>query len=189
MKTNLKNIFWFGFSADPPTLAHQKIVKAVLKLPGKKIIIVFPAGPLSYKTFGASKHHRLAMIKLWWKFAKFPKNVILAWFDFYQKEAWSWYHLWKKLGHLSPSLQHWYVVGADQYQEIGKTWDHGKRLLREARFLIISRQGYPVQHIPSHHHMLQIRPLAYSSTTIRKGSLQGRDPLTKAYILRKRVYD
>src|SRR3989338_4157848 len=95
-------IYWFGFSADPPTLAHQRIIKALERLPKKKEIGVFPAGPLSYKKFTAPKKHREAMVKAWWKAAKFGENVHLAWFDWHSEKAWSWYRLWKKIQRLTP---------------------------------------------------------------------------------------
>lgn len=183
-----QNIYWFGLSGDPPTLAHQRIMKALSKQQGRNRVIVFPAGPLSYKRFTASKRDRRAMMRTWLLSAKFPKNVGLSWFDFNRKQAWSWYRLWNTLQKQSPQFNHWFIIGADQYIDIPKTWDHGKKLLEEARFMVVPRKGYPVPKLPSYHQALNIRPIGHSSTSVRKGSLRGLDPLTKAYILKKRLY-
>src|SRR5690606_38164550 len=117
---------WFGFSADPPTLAHRMIVDAVLGSGLVEKVIVFAAGRLPYKTFHASDWQRTDMVELWKSAAEFGDEVIMSRFDLLRDTAMNWYDLWNTLQERSGKLRHFLVVGSDQYQEIPRSWTRGK---------------------------------------------------------------
>lgn len=191
----IKSIGWFGFSADPPTIAHQNLVQTSLQF--VDAVVVFPAGTLPYKQLHASKHHRLAMTKLWQHEAQFEKvaisavssfasseggrgandaagrnpwkRVIVSDFDIWRKSSFQWYPLWKTINSLLPDIKHYFIVGSDQYEQIGKTWFQGKKLLKEAEFLVFERD-------------------TISSSKVRKGDLDQIDPKVRAYLQKHHLY-
>ncbi len=163
-------VAWFGLGSDPPTLGHRHVIEEVLKSGLFNTVIVFPAGKLPYKKFRASDEERLVMLKLWKKAAKFGKKVIISDFDLRRERAFAWFDLWKIVSKLFAQLDHVFVVGSDQYRSIEKTWVRGKDLLRSAKFFVVERDRKE------------------SSTKARKGELFMVDPLVKAFILKKKLY-
>lgn len=183
-----QSLAWFGFSSDPPTLAHRAVVDAVLGSGVVDKIIVFPAGELDYKSFQTSALQRIEMLELWWNDAEYGSEVILSHFDIQRKRAFKWSDLWQKIFRLSPKIDHYLVVGSDQYSEIIKSWDRGEALLSQAKFIIVPRIGFELDNIPEHHILLQVDPIPGSSTEVRQGHLGCVDDSVKKYIIEYNLY-
>jgi nicotinic acid mononucleotide adenylyltransferase len=182
-------IAWFGFSADPPTLAHRAIIDAVMGSGIVQKVVVFPAGKLPYKGFKASDWQRMDMVEIWKASADFGDEVVISRFDLLRKEAMSWYELWNSIQKRSVKVQHYLVVGSDQYEEIPRSWDYGKELLKRASFIIVPRKGFDVLPLYENHLLLPIAPLPGSSTDARNGDFSTVDGKVKAYILEQGIYN
>lgn len=169
---HIKTLGWFGFSADPPTVAHATILKEVLKSELVQIVIVFPAGKLSYKTFSASRENRMKMTELWACAANLPKTVHVSSFDMKRKKAFAWIDLLEHVTSLAPELKHFFIIGSDQYQDIKKTWIRGSELFEQGSFIIVPRESFSLEkNLPARHYRLPITPLKSSSTQVRSGDL------------------
>ncbi|MGE3278307.1 MAG: nicotinate-nicotinamide nucleotide adenylyltransferase [Candidatus Altimarinota bacterium] len=179
---------WFGFSADPPTLAHRTIVDAVLGSGLVQKVIVFPAGKLPYKDFGASDWQRKDMVELWKASSEYGDEVVLSTFDLLRPKAIVWHELWRRLQEISSSVRHFFIVGSDQYREIPKTWSRGKELFESASFIIVPREGWDVVPQREGHLLLPIEPIPGSSTSVRSGDLSLVDERVKDYILEHGLY-
>lgn len=130
---------WFGFSADPPTLAHRKVIEYALGTGLVEKVIVFPAGPLKYKKFQASTEERLEMTKI---FAMdFPDQVIVEDFDLRRETAMTWFDLWQEIIRTFPEKKHYLILGSDQYDAMEKTWYRGEELKKIAKFMMVPRMS------------------------------------------------
>lgn len=185
---NMQTLGWFGFSADPPTLAHRAVVDAALGSGLVQKVVAFPAGKLPYKDFSASDWQRAEMTEFWARSAEWEDEVILSRFDLQREEAITWVELWKKIKSLGRSIKHHFIVGSDQYSHIAKHWHRGQELLERANFIIVPREGYPTATVPKHHHLLSVPAIPGSSTAIRQGDLEQVDAMVKAYIIDNQLY-
>jgi|CXWL01.1.fsa_nt_gi nicotinic acid mononucleotide adenylyltransferase len=183
-----KGLGWFGFSADPPTLAHRAVIDAALGSGLVQKIVAFPAGKLPYKLFSASDWQRWDMTELWRRAAEWEDEVVLSRFDLLRSEAMTWIDLWRKITQLAPSVRHSLIVGSDQYGSIGKTWIDGEKLMKSAHFIIVPRAGYPINIVHEHHHLLTITPIPGASTNIRKGDMKLVDERVRGYIIDNQMY-
>lgn len=183
-----KTLGWFGFSADPPSLAHRAVIDAALGSGLIQKVVAFPAGKLSYKTFQASDWERAEMVELWGRSAEWDNEVILSRFDLQREIAITWMELWKKINTLDRSIKHFFIVGSDQYSQIADSWSRGQELLERANFIVVPREGYPISNVPRNHRLLTIPPIPGSSTKIRKGHLEEVDAMVKGYIIDNHLY-
>ena len=184
-----RRIAWFGLAADPPTLAHRAVVDAVLGSGLVDAVVVFPAAGLDYKEFQASDWQRMEMSELWYKESEFDsQEVILSRFDLLRDKAFLWYELWQKITALAPRLEHYLVLGSDQYLEIPRSWEKGKELLKKAKFIVVPRKGYNLREVLNKDHLLKIPAIPGSSTEIRTGDWSQLDDSIRSYILENNLY-
>lgn len=184
----VKKLGWFGISADPPTLAHRAIVDVVLGSGLVEKLVVFPTGDLPYKQFVASEWQRAEMAELWKTAAEFGDEVLISRFDLLKQKAAFWIDLWNDFRRIAPKIQHFLVVGSDQYLEVGKTWHRGKELLEQASFIVVPRKEFPVHELAEKSVLLKIPPLEGSSTQARAGDLSQVDERVRDYILEQKLY-
>jgi nicotinate-nucleotide adenylyltransferase len=184
----IKKLAWFGFSADPPTLAHRAVIDAVMGSGRVDKVVVFPAGKLPYKDFQATDWQRNDMTEIWTANAEFGDEVILSRFDLNREHAFTWIELWEKIQQMSSRIEHWLVIGSDQYLEIPKTWERGEELLEKANILIVPREGYPVETILDPHVLLNVKPIPGASTDVRGGNLDLLDEKVREYVLSEGLY-
>lgn len=185
---SVRSLGWFGISADPPTLAHRTVVDAVLGSGMVEKLVVFPTGYLPYKTLVASEWQRAEMTELWKAAAEFGDEVLISRFDLLQQKALFWIDIWDDITRRAPKIQHFLVVGSDQYREVGKTWYRGQELLERASFIVVPRKGFPVENLADKSVLLKVPPLEGSSTRVRAGDLGQVDERVRAYILEQKLY-
>lgn len=183
-----KSLGWFGLTADPPSLAHRAVVDAVLGSGLVDKVIVFPSGKLDYKSFVASDWQRAEMSELWIAAAEFADEVVLSRFDMLRDKSITWITLWKKITELAPSINHYLILGSDQYQEIPLSWNKGEELLEYANFIVVPRKGFELKKLSPNHHLLDVEPIEGSSTEFRKGDISLVDEQVKKYILENELY-
>lgn len=185
---NSKSLGWFGFAADPPTLAHRAVVDAVLGSGLVEKVLVFPAGNVSYKEFAASEWQRAEMTELWKVAAGFGDEVVVSRFDLMEERAIYWYDLWQEITRRAPKVRHFFIVGSDQYLSVAGTWYRGEELLEQASFLVVPRKDFPLQEVAKKSILLKVPPIEGSSTVIRGGDLDRVDERVRAYILEQKLY-
>ncbi|MDP3976091.1 MAG: hypothetical protein Q8P95_04195 [bacterium] len=182
-------IGWFGFSADPPTLAHRQIIDAILNSGQVDAVVAFPAGRLAYKDFQSSDEQRKRMARLWHEQAGWNDKVLLGWFDLEERQAIRWYELWQELVAKLPGKKNLLVVGGDQYEKISKEWFRGKELIDQASILVVPRALCPDEStLPKHHRVIDHAEITGSSTDVRSGQLTGLDQAVRSFILREHLY-
>lgn len=184
----VKKLAWFGFAADPPTLAHRAVVDAVLGSGRVEKIVVFPAGKLPYKSFQATDWQRNEMVEIWKAAADFGDEVVLSRFDILRDTALEWYELWKQLQQMSSKIQHYLVVGSDQYLEIPVSWTKGQDLFDQASLLVVPRSGYEVEMLRPTHQLLDVPAIPGSSTEVRMGNRSLLDEKVREYVEEERIY-
>lgn len=184
----VQKLGWFGFAADPPTLAHRSVVDAVLGSGRVEKMIVFPAGKLPYKDFFSSDWQRAEMTELWYSAAGFGDEVIISRFDMNRPQAMTWIDLWKTINQLAPNIEHSLIVGSEPYRDIAATWNEGEELLEKARFIVVPREGQEVKTTHPHHHILPLATLVGASTSARNGNLALVDEKVRGYIEEEELY-
>lgn len=186
--SGVHRLAWFGLSADPPTLAHRAAVDAVLGSGLVDKVIVFPAARVSYKNFAASDWQRMEMTEIWREAAGFGDEVLLSRFDLERDEAYYWADLINDILQMAPKLNHFLVVGSNDYQEIEEKWHKGPELLEKARFMVVPRVGGELDNVREEDVLLNCDPIPGSSTAVRAGDLEGVDEKVRAYILEQQLY-
>lgn len=166
-----KEIIIFGGSFNPPTLAHQAIMKKCLEQPGYDEVWVMPSGDRIDKEITASDAERLAMLHQV-KGEVFAGNERLHVSDFELNLSRPTQTI-RTLGALAtayPDVHFWFVYGADSYASMA-TWQSGDRLQREMSCLLMARAGYRlppetmrVRHLPAMEDCL----VGMSSTVVRE---------------------
>jgi len=195
----VKSLAWFGFGADPPTLSHRAIVDAVLGTGKVEKVVVFPAGEVPYKDFQAGPVDRVAMCELWKEEAEFAAEVIISRFDILSDQAIIWFELWKTITQFRPSIEHYLIVGMDEYLDIPDIWAEGRELFNLANLMIIPREGYDddLEYLQKNedfptptenHFFLDIPELPGSSTRARKGDLSLVDDKVRKYMMEQGLY-
>ncbi len=136
MKSKIKRIALFGTSADPPTLGHKKIIQEL----SKKYKLV-----ISYASDNPSKVHKeniffrsLLLEKL---ICDLDHPHII--FDQYLSSPWAITSIKRCKGKYSPE-QIDFIIGSDLIPEMFK-WKNINEIIREVKFIIIPRDGYPVE--------------------------------------------
>ena len=131
-----KSIALFGTSADPPTIGHEKILEELSK--------IYPF-TISYVSDNPSKKHkedisiRSHLLKTLIEDLDNPKIL------FNQEVSSQWaVESIKKCKKIYEFDNLDFVIGSDLIQDIFY-WKNFKKILNEESFLIILREGYPIE--------------------------------------------
>jgi nicotinate-nucleotide adenylyltransferase len=191
MSSSLNKVALFGTSADPPTVAHQNILRW---LSDNYDWVAVWASDNPFKNHQTSLKHRTEMLRLLIEEIDSPKNNI---------------SLYKELSHLRSLItvkkakEIWgedtkftLVIGSDLLQQMPR-WYKIEELLQQVQLLIVPRLGYPIQR----HDLKTLRLLGgkyliaevtipgFSSTIYREqGAEQTLTPKVKEYIKQKQLY-
>ena len=136
MKSKIRKIALFGTSADPPTLGHKKIIHEL----SQKYKLV-----ISYASNNPSKDHKenlffrsLLLEKL---ICDFNNPHII--FDQCLSSPWAISSIKRcKEKYFSDQID--FIIGSDLISEIF-LWRNFDQIIREVKFLIIPRKGYPIE--------------------------------------------
>lgn len=125
-------IILYGGAFNPPTLAHKKIINALLEGFNPKALIVMPVGDIYPKPGLIAFEHRKNMLKCYQKQADFVLS------DFEQQSAFN--GSISALEHFEALYQEkaYFVIGADNLKDI-KTWVQYETLLNTYQFIVIDR--------------------------------------------------
>lgn len=139
-----------GSAANPPHLGHLALIQAMLQSKKFSKVMWIPSGIRPDKPDFIDPQHRLAMTELTLQSIK-DKRFILNPSDVYGKNmpTIKWMEILKEQ---NPQAEIVWYTGIDSVVpqkklgglcEIEARWLHGEKLIKEYKFLIIPRAGYP----------------------------------------------
>ena len=133
---NESQIALFGTSADPPTIGHKKILLELSKI--YSCIITY-ASDNPKKIHRENIFFRSLLLKTLIKDINNPKII------FNQKISSQWaIESIKKCKDIYAIKKIDFVIGSDLIEEIF-SWKNFDEILKEVKFLIIKREGYPIK--------------------------------------------
>lgn len=121
----------YGGSFNPPTLAHEEIVKYLLSNFNCDSLIILPVGNVYGKSDLAPFNNRYEMLKI--VFKKYDKVIIS---DIERNQFLGTYNSLKLLSNTYKDL--YFVMGADNFLNLDK-WIKYESLLSEFKFIIFNR--------------------------------------------------
>lgn len=182
----LPRIYFYGGSFNPPGVHHVKIVTRLQEqLKANDLLWIMPCGdrPDKPSTSVISKGHRMRMSQLAFGAVR-NAHTILQLSDLFSEQFTPNTDVQKQLWRLFPRYEIVHVVGADAFVEQNgiaefSAWKSSRKLLEESLFLIITREGFDLDHaiLPAHHEFLNGMDLTGSSSEIRQRVHDGQ-PIT-----------
>ena len=135
MKSKIRKIALFGTSADPPTFGHKKIIHDL----SRKYKLV-----ISYASDNPSKDHKENLFFRSLLLEKLISDInhphII--FDQYLSSPWAITSINRCKRKYFPD-QIDFIIGSDLISEMFK-WKSINQIIREVKFIIIPREGYPI---------------------------------------------
>lgn len=168
--TERKRIAVFGGTFNPPGIHHRRIAEALSQRFDE--VVVVPCGPRPDKDSanGIEPVYRATLVHV--AFRDLP-GVRVALFDLENATFTTTYDLATRL---QDQGEVWFVVGTDLIEStpgsgppIQHEWYQGETLWKEARFAVVTREGWKgtKADLPPHHELIDMQ-LAGSSSTIRE---------------------
>jgi nicotinate-nucleotide adenylyltransferase len=192
------NIGVFGFSCDPPTVAHMHFASDLAEQAGLDKVVMMPcSNNRTDKMMKTDDKHRWAMLLR----AIGDNPLFIA--DHYEMtkpaaEVFTYFTM-EHLKTYYAGHDLFFMMGADLLIDIAKgEWEYGKELVENNRFIVTSRNGVDLQSVLDASVFLepynddrwtllqQEHDLDISSTAIRKAFAEGRNP---RYLLPNTVYE
>lgn len=129
----------FGGTFDPPTLAHEAIIKACLDRSDMDEVWVMPSGQRLDKPGMMSNNERLEMLKIMSEesFLNHDKLIVTD-FEINLPQPTRTIDTFKQLEQQFPNKNFWFVFGADSYRTM-ESWEGGSYLKRYLGMLIVER--------------------------------------------------
>lgn len=160
----------FGGTFDPPTLAHEGIIRACLHRTDIDEVWLMPSGVRDDKPGMQPDETRLAMLSIVRQdvFRAHPKLKISD-FELQLPRPTKTYSTVGALEQRYPKEKFWFIFGADSYRDM-HSWEQGEELRRRLGMLLVSRQGYelPPESDTIRHLAVIESGLGISSTKVRE---------------------
>lgn len=143
----MKEIAIFGGSFNPPTKAHEAIVRACLERPDFDEVWIMPSGDRTDKDFDATHEDRINMLTLMTREA-FPDDprLKICEIEFELPQPTQTWRTITELRRRYEDSRMWYVYGVDAYYDMPK-WDDGDRIQNESDMLLVARNGTPIPEV------------------------------------------
>lgn len=174
-----RSILIFGGAFDPPTLAHEAIIAACLKLRQFDEVWLMPSGDRLDKQMGSRDADRLAMLAAVHR-SSFggDHRLLISDFELSLPRPTSTYLTVRALKKAYPDATFCFVFGRDSYSSM-PSWPHGQTLQRQLPMVVFTSGPGPTVAAPN----VTVRtiPTRYdmtSSTKVRK-ALRAGDRYTK----------
>jgi nicotinate-nucleotide adenylyltransferase len=169
IKGFLMNIAVFGGAFDPPTIAHEAIVKACLAYPDFDELWLMPSGTRSDKPYMQSDELRLQMLELLKRhlFNSISKLKISN-FELHLPRPTKTHTTIEALNDAYPGVTFCHIFGADSYNSM-PTWEEGLALQQSLPMLLVGRAGYhrPAESDHIKHLEVKYAKEGVSSTLVR----------------------
>ena len=142
-----KQVAILGGSFDPPTIAHIQIACEIYNtFPSIEEVLLIPCGDgRSDKSLRTPSSHRLKMLNFILEDLLDEKIPIKI--DTYEIDKGEYvptYFLLKDFEKKYPEKEFIFVIGSDLIKGLDK-WDEYEKLISEFKFIIIQREGYPME--------------------------------------------
>lgn len=140
-----RKVVIFGGAFSPPTLAHEAIIAALLKMPQFDEVWVMPSGDRIDKEMSARDSDRLAMLRHMRQHV-FENNSRLKITDFelQMPRPSKTYGTVHALETAFPATEFWFAYGPDSYISM-PSWPDGAALRQKIKVVIFSSGGPKVQ--------------------------------------------
>jgi nicotinate-nucleotide adenylyltransferase len=183
----------FGGSFNPPTLAHEAIIRFCLALPQFEQVWVLPSGDRADKHMSAADDDRLQMLRLMQRdvFTGDPRLVISD-FELRLPRPTETYQTAEALQRAYPGHSFTFIFGADAYQTM-PMWKHGEELQANLSMLVFGRGTTEHFIAPNVDYYVFAKELGDISSTVARQALAvgGTAPISQsvmAYIKRHGLY-
>lgn len=164
------NIILFGGSFDPPHIGHLTMAENVLSFGIAEEVWFIPCGQHSFHKKMSPAHHRKQMVELIVK-----DKMKVSDYEINKKGESVSYETLLHFKTLYPQHTFSWLIGTDQLSSFHK-WGDYRKLLREFRFYVYPRTGYPFEPLDEGMVSLKNMPsVKISSTDVRKKVSQGED--------------
>jgi len=139
-----KQVVIFGGSFNPPTLAHEAIIRACLALPQFDEVWVMPSGNRADKTILVSDEHRLQMLRLV-KASSFQDNtrLIISDFELQLPRPSETRRTLAELHKTYPAVNFWFAMGGDSYHTL-PTWPGADEFMPGLQLVVFTGPGTQV---------------------------------------------
>lgn len=174
----MKEIAVYGGTFDPPTRAHEAIMRACLAHSTIDELWVMPSGARTDKAGMSSDALRMGLLKQLITVEFADCRVELSDFEMKLPKPTETYRTVNALDRVYPGHRFWYVFGADSIASM-PTWQCGDQLRDELHILAVPRAGYELPPETERLNYLEIGEIALagiSSSAVRYAMASG-EPL------------
>jgi nicotinate-nucleotide adenylyltransferase len=187
----MNKIALFGTSADPPTVAHQNILRWLSE---HYDWVAVWASDNPFKNHQTSLEQRTEMLKLLIKEIDTPKNNVSLYKELSDLKSLVTVAKARKIW--GDDVKFTLVIGSDLIKQMPR-WYRIEELLQQVEVLVIPRSGYPIQRqeletlrrLGGKYLIADIKIPGFSSTIYReKGTDQTLTPGVKEYINQQQLY-
>ena len=172
----MKEIAIFGGSFNPPTRAHEAVIRACLDEPFIDQVWVMPSGDRIDKQYAATDKDRLNMLEIMCQeaFDDDPRVQICR-LEMDMPRPTQTYKTVQEIHKRHPGRLFRFVYGCDAYRGMPK-WQNGDKLQRELPILIAKRNH---EHLPHADNLIQLdhAPNGLSSATDVRQAIAAGNPV------------
>jgi len=139
-----RRVVVFGGSFDPPTLAHEEIIRICLQLPQFQQVWVMPSCNRADKQIATSQAQRAAMLQIVWRevFACDPRLVISD-VELQLGPPTQLRRTLEVLATQHADVEFWFAYGGDAYADMAN-WEGAEDFMPSMRALVFTEHGLPV---------------------------------------------
>lgn len=133
-----RHILVFGGAFNPPTLAHEAIIRECLALPQFDEVWLMPSGDRLDKQISGSDHDRLHMLRLVHEHAfRHHPRLRVSDFELRRPRPTQTFETVAALQQRHPEANFSFVFGRDSYLDMPR-WPDGQRLQRELPIIMVT---------------------------------------------------
>jgi nicotinate-nucleotide adenylyltransferase len=166
----------FGGTFDPPTIAHEEIMRSILERRDIDELWVMPSSKRTDKPFMSGNATRLALLECV-KDRSFAKDdrLVISSFEMELPFKTETYKTARALEAAYPEHTFWFVFGADSYSDM-PNWGNGEELMQKLHMLLVPRYGFELpEETDRMRHVFAPKAveLHISSTAVRQAATLG----------------
>lgn len=164
----MKQVLLYGGAFNPPTIAHQAIIKALIQIADSNghELWIMPSGTRSDKTIDVAEGTRLAYLKALLSGLPGGSDVKIETSELLHTVQTETFETVRRLSELYPDKHFTWVFGTDSVVTM-KFWRGGEWLYENLEMLLITRKGHILSTMPPKSKLLSVDTPVISSTIVR----------------------